>query len=723
MQFTPLGFADLRHGHRPSSVGVHQDLPVDIAFLRRYGIGEARLRHAQLEANRLKVFASDVLIAQEIVSAARYYLCLADTLGAPFIDAGAFLARIEDPGAAIRRGFTRLANNPSESPHGVDKTAQKGWLMAPRGGRIRLLLLAKRYGLAVPPLAITTPAHFSALVRRGARTQFARVASDGLAGADPALCAKRAVDTVRTWKGAGAIALVASLAVLAPHGAMLGLGPLFFAAIAGRLVICALGLWETREPTAIPTASLPLYGIIIPLYREAEMVPSLLVHLKALDYPASKLEIKILIEADDPATRVALEKQHLPPHFEIVIAPEGSPRTKPRALNIALALMRAELVTIYDAEDMPEPDQLRKAAASFHRAPPELACLQASLVIDTGRGNLLAKLFAIEYAVLFDVFNKGIAAAGLPLALGGTSNHFRTHVLRRAGGWDAWNVAEDADIGFRLARLGYKVEILASTTSEQAPASLPDWFKQRRRWTKGWIQTILVLALHPCRTLNDLGLVKTMALILMSVSLVAGPLLSPFVALAMIADLWTNGLPDPRDSLDTATASLWVSVLVIGLLAPVWCGCAGIRSRKLQRCWSTLPLVVPYQLLIAAAAWCGLVDLVRTPYHWYKTNHYPPAPRPSQLSGDVGPQEAETRRPTREIIPKAPARPSPIGRPWSFRPSALEFTTWHGRAASPAARRRVAMPSLKLARLAGGIFRIARGFTGDFVGDDARSAR
>jgi hypothetical protein len=397
------------------------------------------------------------------------------------------------------------------------------------------------------------------------------------------------------------------------------------------------------------------------------MVPSLIDQLKALDYPAPKLEIKILIEADDPATRIALEQQHLPPHFEIVVAPEGFPRTKPRALNIALALMRAELVTIYDAEDVPEPGQLRKAAASFHRAPPELACLQAPLVIDTGQGSLLAKLFAIEYAALFDLFNKGVAAAGLPLALGGTSNHFRTRILRQAGGWDAWNVAEDADIGFRLARLGYKVEMLASTTSEEAPATLPDWFKQRRRWTKGWIQTILVLALHPCRTLNDLGLAKTVALVLMAVSLVAGPLLSPFVALAMIADLSIHGLPDPRDSLDTAAASLWVSVLVFGLLAPVWCGYAGMRSRKLQRCRSTLLFVVPYQLLIAAAAWYGLFDLVTTPYHWYKTKHYPPASYPPRQSGSAGPPEAIEGKTGGAIAAKTSARQSWTARLWPFR--------------------------------------------------------
>jgi hypothetical protein len=245
--------------------------------------------------------------------------------------------------------------------------------------------------------------------------------------------------------------------------------------------------------------------------------------------------------------------------------------------------------------------------------------------------------------------------------------HFRTQILRQAGGWDAWNVAEDADIGFRLARLGYKVEMLASTTSEQAPAALPDWFKQRRRWTKGWIQTILVLALHPCRTLNDLGLAKTTALILMAVSLVAGPLLSPFVALAMIADLSIHGLPDPHDSLDTVTASLWVSVLVIGLLAPVWCGYAGIRSRKLQRCWSTLPFVVPYQLLIAAAAWYGLFDLFTTPYHWYKTKHYPPASYPPLQSEGGGPPEAVKGVAAAAIVASTSARRSWTARLWSFR--------------------------------------------------------
>lgn len=723
MRFNALGFTDLRDGRRSPDAVAQQNLSLDIAFLRRYGIGETHLRHAQLEAKRLDAFASEVLIAQEVVSAARYYLCLADTLGTPFIGAGAFLDRIDDPGAAVRRGYARLAHDPGKSVPRAKGARHDGWLMAPRGDKIGLLLLAKQYGLALPALAITTPAHFSALVRRSARTQFARDASDGLAGADPGLCAKPAVETVRSWKGAGVIAIAAALAVAAPRWTMLGLGPLFFAAIAGRLVICALGLSETRAPTAIPAGSLPLYGVIVPLYHEAEMVPSLLKHLKALDYPTSKLEIKILIEADDPATRVALEQQHLPPHFEIIIAPEGFPRAKPRALNMALALMRAELVTVYDAEDMPEPGQLRKAAARFHRAPPELACLQASLVIDSGRGGLLAKLFAIEYAALFDVFNKGVAEAGLPLALGGTSNHFRTRVLRRAGGWDAWNVAEDADIGFRLARLGYKIEMLASTTSEQAPATLPDWFKQRRRWTKGWIQTILVLALHPCRTLNDLGFVKTMALVLMSVSLVAGPLLSPFVALAMIVGLWTDGLPDPRDGLDTAAVSLWVSVLVIGLLAPVWCGCAGIRSRKLQWCWSSLLFVVPYQLLIAAAAWFGLFDLVRTPYHWHKTKHYPPAAHPSRRSRVAGAPAPETPRPVEKSMTKSPARQSQIDRLWSFGFSALKPSAWNRGSASPATRRRSATPNLKLARLAGGIFRVTRGFAGDFVGNDAGRAR
>jgi cellulose synthase/poly-beta-1,6-N-acetylglucosamine synthase-like glycosyltransferase len=247
-----------------------------------------------------------------------------------------------------------------------------------------------------------------------------------------------------------------------------------------------------QEPfrTRAEDRRLPCYSIVVALYREARVVRQLAAALAALDYPRAKLDIKLVIEHDDRATFRAVEALRLPANYETVIAPKGWPKTKPRALNVAVPQLRGELAVIYDAEDIPAPGQLREAAERFLRAPRRLACLQARLAINNIADSWLTRLFAIEYAVLFDILNPGYAGLGLPVPLGGSSNHFRTEVLRDICGWDAWNVTEDADLGFRLARFGFGVGILSSTTQEEAPATLDAWLKQRRRWSKGWMRPV-----------------------------------------------------------------------------------------------------------------------------------------------------------------------------------------------------------------------------------------
>jgi glycosyltransferase XagB len=224
-----------------------------------------------------------------------------------------------------------------------------------------------------------------------------------------------------------------------------------------------------------------------------------------LRHNTAKLDIKLVIEHDDRATCRAIQALKLPAIYETVVAPKGWPRTKPRALNIALPQLRGELAVVYDAEDIPAPSQLREAAERFLRAPRKLACLQARLAIDNSEDSWLTRLFAIEYAMLFDVLNPGYAGLGLPVPLGGSSNHFRTEVLRDVCGWDAWNVTEDADLGLRLARFGYRVGILSSTTQEEAPARLDAWLKQRRRWSKGWMRLVNKYS-YSC-IINDLILI------------------------------------------------------------------------------------------------------------------------------------------------------------------------------------------------------------------------
>jgi cellulose synthase/poly-beta-1,6-N-acetylglucosamine synthase-like glycosyltransferase len=222
------------------------------------------------------------------------------------------------------------------------------------------------------------------------------------------------------------------------------------------------------RPPALADDELPNYTVVVALYREAGVAADLVRGLDALDYPKSKLDIKLVVEQRDPETLSRLVELELPGRYEIVVAPPGPPQTKPRALNIALASARGELIVVYDAEDIPAPDQLRLAAARF-AADKSVDCLQARLAIRNGGESWLASQFAIEYATLFDFINPGLCALDLPIALGGSSNHFRVRSLIDVGAWDEWNVTEDADLGIRLARFGYRVRALDSDTSEEAP--------------------------------------------------------------------------------------------------------------------------------------------------------------------------------------------------------------------------------------------------------------
>jgi hypothetical protein len=241
------------------------------------------------------------------------------------------------------------------------------------------------------------------------------------------------------------------------------------------------------KPELLSNAELPLYSVLIPLRDEAAMVPQLRRALSALDYPPEKLDIKFVVEERSPETIEAVRAVLADPRFELVIVPESRPHTKPKALNFALPLVRGECVVVYDAEDIPDPGQLRIAASALE-ADPGLDCVQAELVIDNAEENALTAMFAAEYAGLFGVLLPFLGRRRLPMPLGGTSNHFRTTALRELGHWDAFNVTEDADLGIRLSRLRYRTDTLDTETSEEAPISFGAWMKQRTRWIKGWMR-------------------------------------------------------------------------------------------------------------------------------------------------------------------------------------------------------------------------------------------
>ncbi|MHB8883666.1 MAG: glycosyltransferase family 2 protein [Methylovirgula sp.] len=588
--------------------------PIEIAFLTHYGVTPGVLSAAVTSAKQQGVSADAALLAQGNISEYHFYRSLARHLRLPFVDGPAAIGADARYPQAVHAAMAPVAG-----------CSDPAVLAAPRGSAITNLILAAYRGELRSRLALTTPTHFSKLLRATFRRQILHDASFALPALDPALSAKGLRWQQRAGAGAG-IFVLALCAVLDVAGStplfIIGFSLVFLAMVLLRILACAASfevIRHRRRPVA--DKDLPVYSIVIALYHEARVVPQLLAALDKIDYPPAKLEIKFVIEEDDGATRQALSRSVRGPMQEIIIAPHSALRTKPRALNVALPLLRGQFVVVFDAEDIPAPEQIRTAAERFAQAPPRLACLQARLAIHNLDRGWLPQLFAIEYAALFDVINIGLGDLGLPFPLGGSSNHFRTDILRKLCGWDAWNVTEDADIGFRLARFGYRTETLASSTLEEAPATLQGFLGQRRRWCKGWYQTLGTLCHDPRRVLRQVGLARGISMLLVLLSNVLAPLCAPLAALCLGFAAIRHGLSWPSTILEIGATTLWSSVLLGGsgaVLGPIL---LGMKRRGLLSLWPKLLLLPAYYALISFAAWTGLYELVVRPYHWCKTEH------------------------------------------------------------------------------------------------------
>ena len=392
------------------------DWPHEIAFLASAGVDPRRLDHAARRAKDQGVGGDEILVAEGLLEEGFYYAALARRLNCPYVERAAALAPGFDYRAALRANVARA--DPAREDF--------DWLMAPRGAQVRkLLALGAGEGQRI---AICAPKIFSALVRAKGRRALSDDASFALSRADARLSAN--APQLR-WSNLASLFLslvvMAGLAALSP--ALLAVASLFLSALflCGVYIrLCAFAAGGATVQPRLPKLAdrdLPTYTIIAPMHREAEVAAQFLDAVRALDYPPAKLDVKIVLEHDDLETEKALRAARPPPFVEIVVAPPGAPRTKPRALNVALPLARGRLLAIFDAEDRPEPDQLRIAAENFAAAGARVAFLQARLAIDNGDEGFLPYFFAIGYATLFDVINPGLAALGLPLPLGGTSNH------------------------------------------------------------------------------------------------------------------------------------------------------------------------------------------------------------------------------------------------------------------------------------------------------------
>lgn len=420
-----------------------------------------------------------------------------------------------------------------------------------------------------------------------------------------------------------AVALAAAIVLVMLSGAIAR--PFLIPLVA--LVLMAPGLLRLAaalpgprpaEIRTLPDSELPLYSVFIPLRDEAQMVPLLKRAMSALDYPTHLLDIKFVVEAKSPETVQAVEHVLGDPQFRMVVVPRGAPHTKPKAIDYALPLARGEFLVVYDAEDVPDRDQLRCAAERF-RADPGLACLQAELVPENAHENALTALFAGEYAGLFGRLLPALARWRLPVPLGGTSNHFRTSVLQELGGWDSFNVTEDADLGVRLARRGHRAEAFDSRTQEEAPLTVRAWMAQRTRWQKGWMQTYLVHSLRPRKLLADLGWKAFLGFHLLVGGMILSSLLHTVFLGTMLGRLAFDGVVGlvPQDVWD------WFAV---GILAAGYGGAGAVVFSGLihLRAWHLMPMQVLlpiYWILHSIAALFAARELITAPTSWSKTTH------------------------------------------------------------------------------------------------------
>lgn len=419
-----------------------------------------------------------------------------------------------------------------------------------------------------------------------------------------------------------ALACLAGVIVLAPVLGQSWLAPLWIALVLLPTVLRLLALFVPPEPVrsleaSIDASDLPVYSILVPLRHEANMVDQLCASLARLEYPPEKLDVIFVIESRSSGTVRRVRRHLADSRFSMIVVPDAPPRTKPKALGYALPMCQGEFVVVFDAEDRPEPDQLLRIVAQF-RAQPDVACIQARLVIDNGRQGMLPALFAGEYAGLFAVLLPALARWRLVMPLGGTSNHFRIDVLRALGGWDAFNVTEDADLGVRLSRRKVRCATSSARTYEAAPEHLLPWMGQRTRWMKGWMQTYVVHNRRPGWLLNDMGWRGAIMFQVVLLGMLLSPLLYASFAPLLVFMLLTGQLAWPGMQVWAIACML---VLVVGHGAAMATNLVGL-NRTGQRGLIGWQVLLPlYWLLIAFATVRALREFALRPFHWFKTPH------------------------------------------------------------------------------------------------------
>ncbi|MFW3171431.1 glycosyltransferase [Geodermatophilus sp. CPCC 206100] len=627
---------------QPAAAGVPSAVPAPGSVLpppeRRLGdvlveqgvLTEAQLFDALRQHERIAEPLGAVLLARGLVTRRQLYVALADVWGADM----AFVDPVEvDPDLARLFPSAMLAREvwvPLQVERDGDGELQVVVATAGRPSAHVAQEVVQRTGIRRVRQVVTTDWDVQRALRTVWRDELVHDAVRSLAERRPDESASKvfvwpqvalgitvAVGTIvcaALWFSTTMLVLVATVNVAVAL------------AVGTKALISTVGTaYETveqvtdAEVAALEDTDLPRYTILVPVYKEAGIVGLLMRNLAALDYPREKLEILLLLEEDDPETLTAALAAAPPDLVRIIVVPHSLPKTKPRACNVGLAFARGEFVVIYDAEDRPDPDQLKKSLIAFRKGGEDLVCVQAALNYFNARENLLTRMFTLEYSSWFDYTLAGLDKLRLPIPLGGTSNHFRTDLLRQLGGWDPYNVTEDADLGIRASARGHRVAVVNSTTYEEANMAVGNWIRQRSRWIKGYMQTVLVHTRHPVKLVRTVGLRQSAGFALLIGGTPLMFLATPWLYALFLVELVFPGalvpvLPEWLTLVSAANLLLGNGVIIyLSLLA-------GFKRRS----YGLVPfaLLSPlYWLLHSIASYKAAWQLLTKPFYWEKTQH------------------------------------------------------------------------------------------------------
>ncbi|GAA3973561.1 glycosyltransferase family 2 protein [Mucilaginibacter dorajii] len=393
---------------------------------------------------------------------------------------------------------------------------------------------------------------------------------------------------------------------------------LFLALVGSRFELHqAVSKEEVRN---VVNDELPPYTILLPVYKEDKLIKKLIWNLQSLDYPRELLDIKLLIEEDDDKTLKAVQNLDFPAVFEVIVVPFHMPKTKPKACNYGLHFSRGTFLTIYDAEDIPDTDQLKKVVALFAKLPEHYICIQSALNYFNRNENFLTRMFTLEYSYWFDYMLPGLDTLDIPIPLGGTSNHFKMDALVELGAWDPFNVTEDADLGVRAYAKGYKVAIVNSTTYEEANNEPFNWIRQRSRWIKGYMQTWLVHMRNPATLWRKVGwkgfLGFNFFIGATSATFLVYPLLLAIFVCYVVFDFSTI-----RSLFPDWVLFMAIFNLMVGNILMIYVNMMAVFKRRYFELILFAIANPVYWLMHSAAAYMGLYQLITNPFYWEKTNH------------------------------------------------------------------------------------------------------